>query len=324
MGLATLARLDCVLLGLPFALVAIRDLLNSRRSGGSRPVGSRIGLAASLGCVAAFALVVAPWLIHQAAVFGTPFPASGRLTWMTNYDQLFSFATPPTLDGFLAQGPLAILSGRIDGFVAAVGLFAIVPLGVVLLPFAVVGGWQLRRNTAFQPFLIYAVALFAVMAVVFPIVVSHGTFLHASAALVPYAFLLTVYGVRAVVDWASRRRPSWSAPNATRIFSASAVGVVAVIALLQTVSVTRDWSAARAVQTSSAAGMATAVPGDRFMAADPGAINYLTGQQGIVTPADSLDVVECSHARVRRALARARAQPDRARAGAAPDRRREA
>ena len=281
-GLATLARLDCALLGLPFALVAVRDLFNGRR----------IGLAASLSCAAAFALVVAPWLIHQVAVFGTPFPASGRITWMTNYDQLFSFATPPTLEGFLAQGPLAILSGRISGFVAAVGLFAIVPLGVVLLPCAAVGGWQLRRSAAFHPFLIYAAALFAVMALLFPIVVSHGTFLHAAAALVPYTFLLTVYGVRAVVDWASRRRPSWNAPNATRIFSASAVGVAAVIALLQTVSVTHDWSAARAVQTSVAAGMATALPGDRFMAADPGAINYVTGHQGIVTPADSLEVVE--------------------------------
>jgi 4-amino-4-deoxy-L-arabinose transferase-like glycosyltransferase len=281
-GLATLARLDCALLGLPFALAALADV--------RRP--HRIGLPAIAGCCTAFVLVVAPWLIHQIQVFGTPFPASGRLTWLISYDQLFSFSTPPTLDGFLSQGPLAILTTRLQGLAAEVGVFGIVPLGVVLVPFAIIGLWQLRKNRTFHPFFVYAAALFAIMALVFPILVTHGTFLHAVAAIVPYAFLSTVMGISACIGWIARRRPDWNAQSATRIFGAGAVGVAALIAVVQTSSVTHDWSRAREVQARVATGITNVLPGERFMAADPGAMHYLTGLQGVVTPTDSLDVVE--------------------------------
>jgi 4-amino-4-deoxy-L-arabinose transferase-like glycosyltransferase len=284
-GLAALTRIDGALLGLPVALVAIRDVSHSR---------DRQSLIAALACVGAFLLVVAPWAIRQVDTFGTILPSavSGRALWLTDYQQLFSVAQPPTLDQWLSQGVGWIVSSRLGGLLAALGLFALLPLAAVLAPFAAFGAWHERRNVAFGPFLIYGAALLLVMALLFPILVPHGTFIHASASLIPYTFLLTVVGIGAAVRWIAERRPAWNADVAVRVFSWSAVAVAVIATVVQTSTTTAAWSQARERQTALVASLVTQPPGDRFMAADPGAINYLTGRQGVVTPADSLPVIE--------------------------------
>src|SRR5206468_1296555 len=76
-GLATLARSDGVLLGVPFALAFARELWP-----GTRRV---IGWTAAIGCAALFAIVVGPWLYRQIEVFGsiTPSAANGRILWIS-------------------------------------------------------------------------------------------------------------------------------------------------------------------------------------------------------------------------------------------------
>lgn len=285
-GLATLARLDGILLAIPFVLVALRDILPGR--------ARVIGWPAVLGCAAMFALVMGPWLYRQWDVFGSlsPSAASGRMLWLTDYQQLFSFASPPTPDGWLAQGFGTLAMSRIGGLLAALGLFGLLPLAVVLAPFAAIGAWVRRRDAAFRPFFVYAAALFAVTALFFPVLVPHGTFLHASAALVPHTFLLVVVGIAAAVPWVAQRRPRWDAGRATRVFTYATFVVALIAAAVQTVGATGNWSAVRGVQEILAVPVRQAAPQDRFMAVDPGAINYLTGHQGVVTPADPLPVIE--------------------------------
>jgi 4-amino-4-deoxy-L-arabinose transferase-like glycosyltransferase len=284
-GLATLTRVDGVLLGLPFAVVFLGEVFRGR--------AARVTWSAALACLALFVLVLGPWLLRQVQIFGAPLPADGsRVVWLTDYQQLFSFADPPTLDGWLAQGVGGIVTSRVAGLLAALGLFAVVCLGVVFVPFAIVGAWIRRHDANFQPLFPFGIALLAVSALLLPVLVTHGTFLHGAAALVPHTLLLVVVGIDAVVRWLADRRAHWNADRAARSFVWAAVFVTLLVAGVQTLSTAADWSAARSNQQQLVAALAAVPLTDRFMAADPGAINYLTGRQGILTPADDLTTIE--------------------------------
>ena len=288
-GLATLTRSDGVLLGIPFAIVGVRELVRRMRG---REVA--LSAAAVVGCAALFAIVMMPWIYRQMEVFGSflPSASNGRLIWLTDYQQLFSIGNPPTVDAWLDQGIGTIVASRLGGLLSSLGLFAMLPLVVVLAPFALIGAWAKRRDAAFMPFLIYAVTLFAVMALVFPVLVPHGTFIHAASALVPHAFLLVIAGVGAAVSWVAKRRPSWNGARATVVFSYGAVGLVVLAAAFQTTSTLRSWAQARAVQANVARVLQATPVADRVMASDPGAYNYLADRQGVVTPNDPLSVIE--------------------------------
>ena len=287
-GLATLARADAALLGLPYFVVWARGLLPGRP-----PI---VGWPAAMGCAALFALTMAPWLYRQFEVYGSPLPSagSGRLLWLVDYQGLFSIANPPTPGNWLAQGIGGWLSSRAGGLIAALGLFSLTALGAVLAPFGLIGAWLRRHDAAFFPFLIFAVALLLVTVLLFPVLVLHGTFMHAAAALVPHALLLVVVGVAGAVAWVARRTPRWDSARATRNFTWAAVGVASVVAGAQTWSVTRDWWTARSTQQELVAALNDVPATDRFMAVDPGAINYLTGRAGVLTPADDLATIEAT------------------------------
>jgi 4-amino-4-deoxy-L-arabinose transferase-like glycosyltransferase len=286
-GLAALTRADGLLLGIPFALVFLREL----RPGRERVVG----WAAAVGCAALFAVVLGPWLLRQLDVYGSLSPAagSGRALWLTNYQQLFSIANPPALASFLGQGIGPLLASRIGGFIGAAGLFALLPLVVVLAPFAAVGAWLHRRDSAFAPFLVYAAALFLATGLLFAVLVPHGTFIHSVVALLPHTYLLVAAGVAVAVGWVARRRPSWDAERATNVFGYGAVAVAVAGAALQSVTTMGRWTEQRMAQTQLAAALSgQAQPGERVMSADPGAYHYLTGHGGIVTPNDDLGTIE--------------------------------
>ena len=285
-GLATLARLDGALLGLPFALVGIRETLGALRG---REV--KLGWAPVAACVALFGMVLAPWLLRQLEVFGSVLPG-GRTLWLTDYQQLFSFGSVPTPDAWLAQGLGPLLASRLDGLIGAIGLFSLLALAAVLVPLLVVGAWSNRTSPAFWPFFVYAAAMLVVMVGAFAVLVPNGTFMHAASALLPHTFLLVIAGTAVVVRWVADHRRNWSVSQATSTFSAAAVAITFIAAAIQTIFTTREWSSVRDVQVAIAARLQGAPVSERFMAVDPGAINYLTGRQGVVTPYDDLPVIE--------------------------------
>ena len=200
-GVATLARSDGVLLGVPFALAFAHELWSRNRR--------VIGWSAAIGCVALFALVMAPWLVRQLEVFGSiaPSAANGRILWINTYDQLYSIGAPATPTTLLGGGIGALVASRVGGLLSALGLFAFLPLVVVLVPFALVGTWLRRRDAWFSPFLVYALTLFAASGLLFAVHVPHGTFIHSAVALLPHTFVLVIVGVGGVVQWVARRRP---------------------------------------------------------------------------------------------------------------------
>jgi len=286
-GLAFLSRNDGVLLGVPFALAFLVELVR-------RPAVRRIGWPAALACAGLFLLVVTPWLLRQWSTFGSlsPSAANGRILWITDYRQLYSVASETTLASFLAQGAGSLIGSRIAGLGSAITIFATMPLLVFLVPFLLIGAWLRRIDEAFQPWLVYGITLFAFSALLFAVHVPYGTFLHSAVALVPHAYLAALVGIAAVVDWVAARRPSWNPPRARRVFTGMVVGVVALGSVGGALITLRAWDAEMDVRVAVSAGLSDVPPADRVMSPDAGAYRYLAGRSGIVTPDDPLPVIE--------------------------------
>jgi hypothetical protein len=293
-GLATLARNDGILLGVPFALVFAHQALSGLRGRELRP--RRIGWRAAVGCAALFAIVVAPWYLRQLDVFGSlsPSAANGRILWITDYRQLYSVTGDTSMAGFLGQGLWPLVTSRVGGLMAALGIFAAMPLLVFLAPFTAIGAWLARRDPNFVPWLIYAVSLFLFSGILFAVHVPYGTFLHSAVALLPHGYLLALGGIAAVVSWVSLRRKDWNVERASRVFTAMAVAVAIVTGLASSFITIGHWRAELLVRRQIATGLASTPKGDRLMSPDAGGYRYLTGHAGIVTPDDPLPVVEAA------------------------------
>jgi hypothetical protein len=292
-GVATLARNDGLLLGVPFGLAFLSERVRLWRSGGWRAVGP-IGWSTALACAGLFLVVVAPWWLRQLSVFGSlaPSAASGRILWITNYSQLWSVSGETSLSSFLAQGAGPFLASRAGGLAAALGIFAAVPLLIFLAPFTLIGAWQRGRDAAFSPWLVYAVALFAFSGLLFAVHVPHGTFLHSAVALVPHAYVLAIVGIGGAVRAVAQRRPAWDAPRATRNFTILAVAVAVLVGAAATVRVAGAWQAEEAIRGPIADALATIPASDLVMSSDPGAYEFLAGRGGVVTPDDPLPVID--------------------------------
>jgi len=287
-GLALLSRNDGVLLGVPFALAFLYDLLRPPRT-------SRIGWRAALICAGGFALIVAPWLLRQVDVFGSisPSSASGRILFITEYRELYSVTGETTLGSFLSQGLGAVIESRLRGLSDALLIFVAMPLMGLLLPFLLIGAWVSRRSRDFTPWFVYAVALFAFTALVSAVHVPFGTFIHSAVALVPHAYLLAMLGVAAVVGWIASHRESWDAPRASRNFSFMLVGVIIAVSVLATLDTIDAWRRERDARVDVLAALAAhADPDDVIMSPDASAYRYHGDWSGIITPDDALPVVE--------------------------------
>ncbi len=286
-GVAFLSRNDGVLLGVPFALAFLVELIR-------RPTPRRIGWGPAIGCLVAFVLVATPWLSRQLAEFGSisPSATSGRITWIREYAELYSVATPATLQTFLDQGIVPLLTSRVLGLVNALGLFATQALLIFLVPFTVLGAWWHRRDVAFQPWIVYAVCLFLASGLVFAVHVPNGTFLHSAVALIPYAYLASVVGIAGVVAAVGRRRPRWDAERATRLYTWTAVGAITVLAIVASVTIAANWRRAQDIARAAVMPLADVSADERLMSSDAGAFWYLAARPGIVTPEDPLPVVE--------------------------------
>ena len=80
--------------------------------------------------------------------------------------------------------------------------------------------------------------------------------------------------------------------RATAIFSSGAVVIAVAVGGIQTLATTGQWHQARDLDEQLVAALAGTPQADVVMSADPGAVWYLSGHPGVVTPADSLPTVE--------------------------------
>ncbi len=293
-GVATLSRNDGLLVLAALGLAFLWDRWRAWRAGATaRPA---ISWGAAIGCVAVFALVMAPWWARQLAVFGSlsPSTASGKVLFIRDIGEWDSITTPATFQHLLGQGLPALLVSRVEGLIAAVTIYATLVGGVVLVPVMVIGGWARRRSLDFGPFFLYAGLLFAFSAIVSAIHVPGGTFIHSAVALAPHSYILALEGIAIAIGWIAARRPAWDPKVATRVFTGAAIAFGIVAAGFGGLFVHQVWAASRSTFQTVAGALqaAGADPSDRVMSIDASGTKYWTGHGGVVLVNDPLETIE--------------------------------
>jgi hypothetical protein len=293
-ALASIARNDGVFLGLAVALVWFIDRGRALLSRGR--IKPRLPFLAAAACFLAYLIVIAPWWYRQVEVFGSisPTASSGNALWLRNMDEWNSITIVPTFQRWLDQGIPTILQTQFFGLVAAIGNFAVIIGSVVLMPFILIGAWRRRHSTDFQPWFLYAIVVFLAAAIIYPVHVPGGAFIHSAIGLSGHAYLLALEGVVAFVAWIARRRPAWDVERATRIFVTATVAFVLLLVPVYASVVHASWDASRQPRLTLAHALDElgVGPEERLLSIDAAGLKYWTGRPGVVTPNDPIETIE--------------------------------
>jgi hypothetical protein len=282
-GLATLARVDGLLL-----TVAPMVAWWQRRD--TAPLPERLAWGA--GSVLAFAVILAPWLLRNVAVFGSPFPSAGGHTlWITSYNEQFSISHDPSLASYLAWGPLNIIQSKLLAWGELAGRVTVLMGGIFVLPFAF-GLWRERRRRDLAPFLVYFVVLFVAMGALFTFHAPRGAFYHSAPAWLPFAYPLAVASVRPAADAAGRWWPFLRRSGAQRLLLVAGLVGAATLALIGSTVLVAQWRDARTkLEAASNFLAAAADPDDRAMAYDSSLMYLSTGLESVAPPFDPFEQV---------------------------------
>ena len=281
-GLAALLRQEGVFLLVALLLAALLTP-EARR---------RLWPGPMVGALALYALVQAPWLLHNVAVLGTPIASGGsRTLWMRSYDLFYILhAEQLTPRAYLAWGLSHIAAARLGAAMFMLAIWAAQWL-VVLVPPLLVGLWRLRRRAECRPFLIYWALLAVVMPLLFTATLQNGTMQHASGALIPFGSAFVAAGLDGIGAALSRLRGA----DGARL--ARDMGIIAVgLAALVSVSMTMRTFPAHGDEYTHDAMVAAWLhrhnpKGAPVMVLDPPAFAYIDDGAYVVTPRDGMDAV---------------------------------
>jgi len=227
-GLMHLTRADGIL-WLALALLAVLVIPQPE---GDRTWRGRLGRLAS--CIAGYGLVMAPWLLRNLGVFGSPLsPGNNKALWFVDYDDLYAFpGSLITPSRWWESGVVAIAQARLWAAGQNLVTALVVQGDIFLSPLIVVGLWRLRgiRSVRFGT-LAWALSL-ALMSLVFPFAGARGGFYHSGAAVQTLIWAAAPAGLWAFVEWGERRR-GWRVVQAWRVFRAGIlVLVIAMTAVI--------------------------------------------------------------------------------------------
>jgi hypothetical protein len=231
-GLMTLARSDGLLW---LGLAGLTVLWNSshNRDGGKNTLREwlRLVIPAGLLVILGYLLTMGWWHGRNLNLFGSLLtPGGGRLLWLQSYNQTFIY--PPenlTRESFLHAGWDLAFQNRVRAFVSNFSNAFGAQGGIFLIPFILIGLWQLRYDLRTKIAVTGWLILFAVMTVIFPFAGSRGSFFHAGAAFQPYWWVAAPIGLDAVIAWA-RRRGQFTDQNAPYFLQ----GILVLLAIFMT------------------------------------------------------------------------------------------
>ncbi|MDI6769839.1 MAG: hypothetical protein QMD04_09195 [Anaerolineales bacterium] len=184
-------------------------------------------------CISGYLLIMSPWLVRNLAVFGTPLaPGGSRALWLTGYNQLFAYpASQLTFAAWWQSGLAEILKARLWALGLNLESAFAVQGNIFLLPFILIGLWQIRRDGRLRLAVLAWGLTLAVMTLVFPFAGARGGFFHSGAALQPFWWAVAPLGLERLVAWGARRR-GWPEIQAFTVFSAGLVGIAALLTAL--------------------------------------------------------------------------------------------
>ena len=134
--------------------------------------------------------------------------------------------------------------------------------------------------------LLYLLALYLTMSLIFPFQGVRGGLFHSLAALVPVIALWTAQGLEAAVTWGAARR-RWPEAQAQTVFAAALAGLTLLSGVAFGAGLVRRWEAQAGSNAAAGAWLAARTPpGTRLMAVDPTGLWYATGRSAVVVPAD--------------------------------------
>lgn len=236
-GLAALTRNDAIWLALAWAILAWRV------AAGVGTFGLRARVWLPLVAIPALVsiAVYAPWALRDWAVFGTPLPGQALSNALfLKGDDIFAWASPPTLDRYLAAGLPTLIGQRIEALLHDFGndlLLLGIPIsaiGLLAVP------WTARTRTL-RLLVAFSVLSFTITTLLFPVATLAGTFLHGAGAIQVLVVISAVVALDALIE-RLRAAMSWTNPVAW----IGAAAAVAGSALLAFSLVAQDGDAARA------------------------------------------------------------------------------
>ena len=290
-GLATLARVDGLLLGMaPLTAWLVDRGWGPWNGGGGRRLGVGTLLLAGILGVA----VMAPWLGRNLATFGSAFPSAGGHTlWITSYNEQFSLSADPTPASYLAWGWANIIGSKLATWWE---LFwrTVVLLGGDLRRVPVrrlLAGAAARRHRALRDLLAAHV-------------LRDGGDLHlpcAARRLLPLGRgLAALRASRWPWPQPARRSPGvgrWWAflrrPQTHRFVEVAAVVGAVVLSLVGSLTLYDLWSYSHDREQEAAAYLEDAgLTDDAVLYGDPSSLWHLTGNPGVPAPFDPYPVIE--------------------------------
>jgi hypothetical protein len=224
LGLAALTRSEAIWLGLAWLAIVWRGL-PSRAIDGSPTAATaarpgiqlpahrfeRLRLVLMPAFVAALTFV--PWAIRNWLTFGSPLPGQTvKNALYISYFDVFAYRDQPSLAGYLAQGPAALIGMHVAGIghnlldVLIIPAFPVGLIGLLLLP-------RVWRLTSLRPLVLAALLTFAVTSLLFPVATQSGTFLHAAGAVLVLLIVACLVALDALIAWVARLR-HWTRPVA--------------------------------------------------------------------------------------------------------------
>ncbi|MCA9922241.1 MAG: hypothetical protein KC421_07710, partial [Anaerolineales bacterium] len=181
-----------------------------------------------------YLVVMGGWFWHNWQLFGSLLPTVGTQTiFLTTYDDLFAYGRSFDLAHLLAWGWPNILQSRLAAVSTAVQTFIAINCLIFLLPFVMVGWWQLGKTDrgGIRPFTFYLIALYVSMSLIFAFPGARGGLFHSSAALFPWAMALAAAGIPPTVQWVARWLSHWQPERAAPIFAGLFVVVAWVMSI---------------------------------------------------------------------------------------------
>jgi len=280
---ATLARIDGALLTVATAVAWLV------RGEFRRPSGWLVGFAAA----GAFLLVVTPWLIRNAMVFGAALPSAGGSTlWITSYNEQFSIGHEVSLRTYLEAGPGVIIGSRLESWVQLIGRTAVLLGGTFLFTF-IPALWMARTRRDLWPFLAYFVTMFMAMGGIFTFHAPRGAFYHSAPAWLPIAIPMALAAIPAVATAAGRVWPFLQRPQTHRFLAVAGTAGAVVLSIIGSVAIFREWDHSHQLDIAGAQFFIDAgATDDVVLFGDPATLALLSGNPGVSPSFDPYPVLE--------------------------------